>query len=83
MIERGDTTNPLYLKITIGWQNGLKISIEDNGVGLAATGQPERGSGQGLALHTTMLAVVGGTLAIESELGAYTRVWITLPQEAG
>jgi len=41
------------------------------------------GSGQGLALHSTLLAVVGGTLAVESLPGAYTRILLTLPPAAG
>lgn len=40
------------------------------------------GTGQGLALHGTLLAVVGGTLAVESEPGAFTRVRLTLPPGA-
>ena len=35
--------------------------------------------GQGLALHSTLMAVVGGTLSAESLPGKYTRVKLTLP----
>lgn len=38
--------------------------------------------GQGLALHSTMMAVIGGALAIESAPNAYTRVSLTLPENA-
>ena len=41
----------------------------------------EQGGGNGLALHSTMMAVVGGTLAVESEVGSYTRVILTLPPD--
>jgi nitrogen-specific signal transduction histidine kinase len=41
----------------------------------------QTGSGQGLALHSTLLAVIGGSLSVESEVGAYTRVRIYLPGE--
>jgi signal transduction histidine kinase len=58
----------------------LKIVIEDDGVGLETTGQSQRGNGHGLALHSTMLAVVGGMLAVESKPGAFTRVALTIPQ---
>jgi signal transduction histidine kinase len=68
------------LDISICWRNGLEITIEDNGVGLAAPSSG--GNGQGLALHSTMLAVVGGSLSVESELGRYTRVLLSLPNEA-
>ena len=40
------------------------------------------GSGQGLALHATLLAVVGGRLTVESDPGRYTRVLLFLPAEA-
>jgi signal transduction histidine kinase len=40
---------------------------------------PKSGSGQGLALHSTMMAVVGGSLAVESAPGEYTRVVLSLP----
>ncbi|GAB4151900.1 MAG: histidine kinase [Candidatus Promineifilaceae bacterium] len=84
---RGD--RPLHLTITLCHTNGLQLQIEDNGVGL--TNQPnadqfqrraEAGSGQGLALHSTMMAVIGGALAIESAPNAYTRVSLTLPENA-
>lgn len=94
---RAEASSPLHLKIAVTWPSGLEITVEDNGVGVGATGsanggsglrpgvspeaQPE-GSGQGLALHSTMMAVVGGTLAVESVPALYTRVSLTLPPEA-
>ncbi len=57
----------------------LVILIEDDGIGLRGEAETDGGSGQGLALHSTMMAVVGGTLAVESVPDAYTRVWLTLP----
>ena len=60
----------------------LRVIIEDDGVGLGAPPAPNGGSGQGLALHGTMMAVVGGALAAESVPGRYTRVLLTLPQNA-
>jgi len=76
--RRADADSPLKLHITVVWREGLQIMIEDNGVGLEATRSSHRGSGQGLALHSTLLAVVGGTLTVESTLGAYTRVTLRL-----
>jgi signal transduction histidine kinase len=72
--------NALHLRVAALWQGGLKILIEDDGVGLEATSQSQPGSGQGLALHSTMMAVIGGTLAVEGRPEAYTRVSLTLPQ---
>jgi signal transduction histidine kinase len=74
--EEGD---PLHLQVSAAWDDSLEIVIEDDGVGLAAEGRTEEGAGRGLALHSTMMAVVGGTLAVESASGAYTRVTLRLP----
>ncbi|MCB8982641.1 MAG: hypothetical protein H6659_02345 [Ardenticatenaceae bacterium] len=70
---------PFTLTLTADWQNGLLLTLEDNGVGLEMTGATNKGSGQGLALHSTMMAVVGGTLTIESVRHQHTRVVLTLP----
>jgi len=75
----GELQRPFTLTITADWQNGLLLTLEDNGVGLEMTGATNKGSGQGLALHSTMMAVVGGTLAIESAPGQHTRVILSLP----
>jgi signal transduction histidine kinase len=99
-----DSDAELCLSIEVKKDNkGLRISIEDNGVGLASdewghfaedslpvegapvpnpsSEAPEtatRGSGQGLALHSTMMAVIGGSLSIESIPGQFTRVSLEL-----
>ncbi len=70
---------PLNLTLSVDWCDGLQIKIEDDGVGLSAAPGGSRGSGQGLALHSTMMAVVGGSLSLESVPGVYTRVTLTLP----
>jgi signal transduction histidine kinase len=67
----------LHVRILIRNGQGLVIQIEDDGVGLERTGEP-RGSQQGLALHSTMLAVVGGRLDLQSEPGLSTQVTLTL-----
>lgn len=74
-----NTTLPLSLTLSVLWDDGLRIIIEDNGVGFGLTAHPTGGSGQGLALHSTMMAVVGGSLAVVSEPGGYTRVSLMLP----
>ncbi len=76
----GDTARPLHLCIEIRWRDGLEILIQDDGVGLQAAGPSVTVCGRGLALHSTMMAVVGGTLALHSMPGEYTRVLLTLPQ---
>ncbi|MBK8986796.1 MAG: hypothetical protein IPM39_12105 [Chloroflexi bacterium] len=81
---RGDgQKRPFTLTFTADWQDGLLLTLEDNGVGLEMTSHNNKGSGQGLALHSTMMAVVGGTLAVESAPDQHTRVILSLPQIAG
>jgi signal transduction histidine kinase len=85
-----EAARPLHLCVGVAWrepaagpgQRELEITIEDDGVGLGPAADATGGSGQGLAFHSTMMAVGGGTLAVESVPGAYTRVSLTLPQEA-
>jgi signal transduction histidine kinase len=84
--------HPLHLQIIARCNQGLQIAIEDNGIGVnALTRDPDQksvghegagheGAGQGLALHSTMMAVVGGSLSIESIPEQYTKVILTLPQ---
>ena len=73
---------PLQLQISVTLTEQLQVVIEDNGVGLVnghgGEGKPA-GSGHGLALHSTMMAVVGGELATASIPGQFTRVTLTLP----
>ena len=76
-----DEQQPLNLQIRLGWEDGLVIVIEDDGVGLETENRSGHGSGQGLALHSAMLAVIGGTLAIEPNGGRGTRVTLKLPAE--
>jgi signal transduction histidine kinase len=81
---RGDqSTRALNLRIGVKRQTSevsksseVSIVIEDDGVGLHKTKLAEQGSGQGLALHSAMLAVVGGTLAVEPRAEGGTRVEI-------
>ncbi len=78
--QNPESPQPLNLAVTVALQNGLIISIEDDGVGVVAANVSQGGSGQGLALHSTMLAIMGGQLTIDSELDKYTKVTISLPQ---
>ena len=79
---RGDQTQrPLSLTVEVtAAQQWLVVAIEDNGVGLTMPASVT-GSGQGLALHTAMLAVVGATLAIDNRPGTSLRVTIQAPLE--
>ncbi len=77
-----DPNRPLHLCLTVAIQDGLAICIEDDGVGMETTKTSPGNSGQGLALHSTMLAIVGGTLEVDSLPGTYTRITVRLPQAA-
>jgi signal transduction histidine kinase len=71
-----DRPAKLRLAIAVQAQDGqLQLAIEDNGPGLPA----EPGAGHGLALHSTLMAVVGGSLALDSAPGGGTRVLLALP----
>ncbi len=72
---------PLRLQLSVAWASGLCLIIEDNGTGLTSAPNPNSG-GHGLALHSAMLAVVGGTLVSESQPGTFTRVVLWLPSIA-
>jgi signal transduction histidine kinase len=73
----GDAGLPLHLHVEVAWRDGLEILVEDDGVGVRP---PSASAGQGLALHSTLMAVVRGTLAVESLPGRSTRVLLTLPR---
>jgi signal transduction histidine kinase len=86
----GGLARPLHVWVCAMCDDSVRLIIEDNGVGIASpTGTPEtpeserRGgrpaSGQGLALHSTLLAIIGGTLTIESERDQFTRVSLGVP----
>jgi signal transduction histidine kinase len=72
----------LHLTARVDWDAGLQIQIEDNGVGMPPAGKAAPGNGQGLALHSTMMAIIHGSLALESAPGKYTRVKLWLPEAA-
>lgn len=75
----GSKTAVLSLNLSLLWKDGLIVVVEDNGGSLAEAPAQGNGHGQGLALHSTMMAVAGGTLSIESQPGIFTRVLLTLP----
>ena len=77
--RHANPVDTLVLIISANWQNGLEITIEDNGAGSIEL--KSGSSGQGLILHSTMMAVIGGSLALENSPGLHTRVIIRLPEE--
>jgi signal transduction histidine kinase len=68
----------LNLRVAIAAAPALRIAIEDDGRGISAETPSRPGGGHGLALHSTMLAVIGGSLSIESRVGGGTVVVLML-----
>lgn len=90
----GDESKPIGLTIrTECTADELLISIEDSGSSMedvSASSAPA-GAGQGLALHSTLMAVIGGSLSLESipagsghrqMLPSLTRLTLRLPRQA-
>jgi signal transduction histidine kinase len=77
----GDPHWPLNLSVDVACDDEMSIAIADDGVGIGYLPQPPQtgGAGEGLALHSTMLAVIGGTLIAEPAGEHGTRVIVTLP----
>lgn len=73
-----DPARPLNLSVFIGAAPTLRITIEDDGTGISPDKPTRPGGGHGLALHSTMLAVIGGSLEMESRIGGGTVVRIRL-----
>jgi signal transduction histidine kinase len=75
-----DARRPLQLDVKLQQRSGLELIIEDDGVGrVIDQTNDERGSG--LRFHTTMLAVIGGTLSVEDRSGGGTRVIIVVSHQ--
>ncbi len=74
----------LNLTVEIRHGPGLAVMVSDDGVGVAYRlaehhGEALAGSGGGLTLHSTLLAVVGGELSIDSPPEGGTRVKVSIP----
>jgi signal transduction histidine kinase len=81
--QPAEDSQPLGLSIRLRLAGGLELLVEDNGCGITDN-HPDapmavRNSGQGLILHSTMMAVIGGSMALESEPGESVRVRLFLP----
>ncbi len=67
------------LTICITTNTEIKIIVKDNGGGVKNGKDPSKGTGQGLAIHSTLMELIGGRLSIESEPGSFTRVSLNCP----
>jgi signal transduction histidine kinase len=80
-----DAVRPLRLTIEMEWLEGLWLVVRDDGVGVqqgTTHYQDDGGTGSGLLFHSTMLAVVGGRMRVESAAGRGTSVIIVVPESA-
>jgi two-component sensor histidine kinase len=59
-----------------------ELAVEDDGIGAASEYSRCVRDGHGLALHSTMLAVIGGALAVETVQPHGTRVRLNLQRES-
>jgi signal transduction histidine kinase len=78
---QGDSAG-LEVAIRMDWVDGLLVRIEDNGVGIQPGSMDGGSGGQGLSLHGAMMAVINGSLSVESAPGEFTRVILELPESA-
>lgn len=77
---RGGERETLQVSITLRKEGKrLLVQVEDNGVGFAREDAAPIDGRSGLALHTTLMAVIGGELAVESLPRQFTRVRLQVP----
>jgi nitrate/nitrite-specific signal transduction histidine kinase len=84
----GKADRPLHIRIDLcvarGDMNELALTIADDGVGFGAGSTVAAalpgGSGNGLALHSTLLALVGGYLTVTVPPAGGTQVRIAVPK---
>lgn len=69
---RTAANDPVDLIVRCRAANSISLEIEDNGQGLPF--DAGRSRGHGLDLHSLMMTIVGGRLALESTPGTFTRV---------
>jgi len=73
----GDEKVTLAICITTNAE--INIVVQDNGGGVKNGKDPSKGTGQGLAIHSTLMELIGGRLSVESEPGSFTRVSLNCP----
>jgi signal transduction histidine kinase len=71
---------PVSARVRAEWADGLEITIEDDGVGIRSSPAGQSGGREGLLIHSTMMAVVGGSLTVAlGPEGSGTVVRLRLP----
>ena len=89
----GESYSPLLWLSTKRTEEHVEIRIKDNGNGIPpdvadkifnpffTTKPTDRGTGLGLAISSDIVRQHGGTISVDSEIGEYTEMLITLPTE--
>jgi signal transduction histidine kinase len=70
-----DPHRALHVTLTLHCTDTIEITISDDGVGAVL---PADNHG-GLALHSTLMAVIGGTLTLDVDCGTGTKASLILP----
>ncbi len=73
-----DAARLISLRMAAEAEQGLTLTIADDGVGLEAAAD-EHDAGHGLTLHSTLMAIVGGTLEVDSSSSG-TSVQLHVPR---
>lgn len=78
-----DPRRPLHLRVSAACEAGdppqLVLQIGDDGVGISPGRPPAELGGHGLALHSTLLAIIGGSLSVAGQPGRSTQVTLMMP----
>ncbi len=89
----GESYSPTLRLSTRRTEDQVEIRIRDNGNGIPpdvadkifnpffTTKPTDRGTGLGLAISSDIVRQHGGTISVDSEIGEYTEMLITLPTE--
>jgi signal transduction histidine kinase len=91
--DNGQSDKKVTVNITAAEENGIMITIADNGRGIKNEDLKniftpffttrERGTGLGLPISKRLVELLGGTISIKSESGKGTKAVIMLPLRCG
>lgn len=79
---RSKNGDPLHLTLEIQARDALYIHVEDNGIGIDHVPPADSPGHNGLALHRTLLNIVGGECYVEPRTERGTRATIILPWQS-
>ena len=74
-----DGQRPLHVRVQTRWEEGLSITVEDDGIGIHAPSTSSTGAG--LSVHRGLLAVLGGQLQVQATLEGGTSVMLFVPKD--